>query len=269
MHNKYNGRMAIDYSIIRTYFEKLGLSSEIADLYIALHIYGPQTISQLARTSKIERTRIYRLQNELVNSNLMEVELQYKRQIFHAAPISNLRILLSKKEQELEQLQTELNSINEALTQDVITSPATRIQFYQGIDGAKQLFWNQTKARSEVLSILHEPMQHKTKKVFFERWVHTINERGIPYRSIVDDNFIDELKTWRRHHKNKTKSWQARRISSDAFTISNATIIYDDIVVYYNWKDGEVFGVEIHNADIANTQRQFFEMLWQQSQPLK
>lgn len=261
--------MNIDAKMIRTYFEKLDLPPEIADIYMALHVHGPQTISDLARHSGVERTRIYRLTNELEASNLVETQLEYKRRIFHAAPISNLHILISKKEQELEHLQQELDIVSQAFTQTNLASPTTRVQFYQGADGAKQLFWNQTKAKTEVLSILHEPMQYKTKKSFFLRWAQAMNERSITHRSIVDEEFISNLNKWRTRHNSKTNTWQARQISPKQFTITNATVIYDDVVVYYNWKDGEVFGVEIHNTDVATTQRQFFELLWQRSVPLK
>jgi hypothetical protein len=49
--------------------------------------------------------------------------------------------------------------------------------------------------------------------------------------------------------------------------IESASDIYDDIVSYYNWHEGEVFGVEIYNKHVANAQRTFFEMLWAKSKP--
>src|SRR5690348_4862316 len=97
-----NEEMLGDTQAIRAYFFKLGLSSEIADIYLALYAYGEQTISQLARRSGVERTRIYRLMEELQATGLIEIEAQYKRKIVRAAPVSNLQILLSKKEQDLQ-----------------------------------------------------------------------------------------------------------------------------------------------------------------------
>lgn len=44
--------------------------------------------------------------------------------------------------------------------------------------------------------------------------------------------------------------------------------IYDDIVSYHDWRDGEIFGIELHNRQIADTQRQFFEMLWRQAESI-
>lgn len=254
---------------LQDYFRKLGLGPEIAALYQALHRHGPQSISQLARTSGVERTRMYRLLDEIAASNLIEVETQYKRHIFKAAPIGNVQILLSKKEQELKHLQQGLDTISRRLEQDNRRSPYTHVQFYRGAEGAKQLLWNQTKATTEQLCILHENLQVRVGSAFFDRWVKRCNEQGIKSRGIVNDHFIKTQQAWyARHHNQRLQHWQSRHITSDVFPITHSTIVYNDIVTYYNWKDGEIFGIEIHNQDIANAQRHFFEMLWQQASPV-
>lgn len=45
-------------------------------------------------------------------------------------------------------------------------------------------------------------------------------------------------------------------------------VTYDNVVAYYNWKDGEIFGIEVYNQEIATAQRNFFEMLWRQGLPI-
>jgi hypothetical protein len=52
------------------------------------------------------------------------------------------------------------------------------------------------------------------------------------------------------------------------FPVAHSTIIYDDVVTYHNWHNGVLFGIEIHNKEIADAQRVFFEMLWQRAEPL-
>lgn len=262
--------MNIGRRALGAYFKKLGFSPEIANIYLALYTHGPQTISQLSRRAQVERTRIYRLVHELEASHLVETELQYKRRIFHAAPINNLQITLSKKEHELEQLQAELKTLGRVLTKPIPSSPTAPVQFYQGLDGAKQLFWNQTKAHTETLSILHTPLQNKVEQGFFNRWSHAINERRLAHRSIVTPDFLNKLKKWQRNsHYEKIENWEGRWISEKAFSITHSTHIYDDTVAYYSWERGELFGVAIHSSDIANTQRQFFEMLWRQANLLE
>lgn len=259
-----------DEARIRNYIQTLGLESAIADLYLALYQYGPQTISELARTSRVERTLIYRLLKNLKASALIEVEVRYKRAIYKAAPITNLRLLVSEKDQELQHLQAELPLVERAFSQQTLASPTTRVQFYEGASGVKQVFWNETKAHTEVLSILHKNMQTDTREAFFERWVRRCNEQGLHFRGLVSDGYANSQRLWYSSHQNERLAhWEARYVPPEVFAMTHGTVIYNDVVYFQDWKDHETFGIEIYNQQVADTQRQLFELLWAQAKPLK
>jgi sugar-specific transcriptional regulator TrmB len=74
-----------EQTAVQTYFAKLGLEKEVADIYLSLYSNGPQNITELSRTSGVERTRIYRLIDTLLSSNLIEVESHYKNRTINAA----------------------------------------------------------------------------------------------------------------------------------------------------------------------------------------
>lgn len=252
---------------IQEYFAKLGFEPEVTAIYLALTKHGEQSISQLARTSGVERTRIYRLSDELAASGLVEVITQYKKSIYKPAPIENVQIIIAKKEQQLKELTAGLDEIKHIFTGGN-ADEATKVQFYQGEDGAKQLFWNETKAKSEMLCILYENMQSKTNSRFFERWVRTCNERKIMCRGVVNQTFYDGLLKWRATHSTETlQYWTMRVIDKDTFPITHSTITYDNVTAHYNWSSNEVYGMEIYNEDIANTQRRYFELLWSLARP--
>lgn len=260
--------MLTDTAAIRNYFGKLGLEREIADIYLALHANGPQSIAALARSSHVERTRIYRLIDKLLESNLIEVETHNKRGIIKAAPIANLHILITQREQELRSLQDELGLIEQVLARNSLSDPATRVQFYKGPEGYKQMLWNETNAKSEVLSLLYENMQVKTKAAFLERWMQKSNERNVHYRAIGGDAFMKSQKEWYSQHDNERLGhWDFRYAPASLFQIQQSCDVYDDVVAYYSWKDGEIFGIEIYNKETAATQRQFFELLWEKCIP--
>lgn len=266
---RYTSTMTIDVETVREYFAKLDLEPEVADIYIALHRYGPQTISELARNAQVERTRLYRLLDTLTSSGLVEVETQYKRSILHPAPISNLEIRLSQKEQQLRDLHTDLKKLEHMLAIQQMQSPSSRVQFYQGADGIKQMMWNQTKATTEILCLLYENMQTRTKMSFFERWVKRCNERDIHFKGIIGDNFIKTQQAWYGAHSNERLAhWESRYVDETVFPIAHSMIIYDNITAYYNWKDGEVFGIEIANKEIADSQRAFYGLLWGTAKPV-
>jgi len=261
--------MSNDISPMHEYFAKLGLEPEIAEIYLALQAYGPQSLLQLARNAKIERTRLYRLLDRLAEYQLIEIEELYKRKMYKAAPVSNLQGILTTREQEIRDLRKELLVLQESFASQALHSPLTHVQFYRGGDGVKQMFWNQTRARGESLSILYENMQSKSNLSFFERWVERCNEQKLHFRSIVGDHFLDTQRTWYTQHENeKLAYWQGRYVPESILPITHSMVTYDDVVAYYNWKDGEIFGLEIYNAEIANAQRHVFESFWAQGTPI-
>lgn len=258
-----------DTMAVKGFFAKLGLEPEIADVYLALYAYGPQTISQLARNSKVERTRLYRLMPILQESALVEIDIHEKRSIIQAAPVSNLQLLLTRKEQELRSLEHELDRMQQLFEHHALESPTTKVRFYQGLEGTKQMFWNETKAQSEMLCILYQNKQGITNAAFFDRWVRRCNERGIRSRGIISDNFIKTQQEWYSTRSNeRLEHWDSRYVPDRIFPITHSMITYDNIVAYYNWKDGKTFGIEVHNSEIATAQRHFFEMLWTSALPV-
>src|SRR5580658_7690835 len=142
--------MTVTHSDIRDYFISLDLTSEIADLYISLQKNGPQTISELSRNANIERTRIYRLLKQLQLIGLIEIESKYKRNVIAAAPLSNLQILLDQKESHLRTLRDKLPHIQQSLASNPSSSPTTRVQYYQGAQGLRQMLWNELRASTEI-----------------------------------------------------------------------------------------------------------------------
>jgi sugar-specific transcriptional regulator TrmB len=261
--------MLTDTSAIRTYFAKLGLETEIADLYLALHTHGPQTISELSRNSKVERTRIYRLIDRLMESNLIEVESHYKRGIIKAAPIANLHILINEKEQELRSLQDELGLIQQVLARNSLSNPATRVQFYHGPEGIRQMLWNELRAKGEILGYANRILEEATGKAYMERWTDEFEARKLRSRILLNDDFIASWKAGKRTvgTDRRVKGMAYNYLPTKVFKLTHLCDMYDNVVGYYHWKNGEVFGVEIYNQEIADMQRQFFELLWPQSRP--
>lgn len=262
--------MTTPVAAVRGYFKKLGLESEIADIYLALHTYGPQTISALSRSSGVERTRIYRLIDALMESNLIELEAGQARGIIKAAPIANLRILIHQREQELRSLQDELELIEQTLARNSLSSPGTRVQFYYGQQGTRQMLGNELETTGEILGYTGRTLSDIAGDTFARTWVDNFVQRDLHARMLVND--INVATFGRRKaagdtpgvHQNITYRYIAPRI----LRISYDCRMYGKVVAYHMRQGGDNFGMELHNQDIANTQRQFFEMLWHQAKPV-
>jgi sugar-specific transcriptional regulator TrmB len=207
---------------IRKYFAKLGLQPEIADLYLALYTYGPQNISSLAKNSRVERTRIYRLVDQLLESNLIEMELSGKPGIIKAAPIANIKILITQKEHELSSLRDDLELVELALARNTISSPAVRVQMYYGVEGIKQMLDNITRSKSIVLAVENRTILDMVKHDYYTKWSEKIKSSNIIIKYLPSDSNLD-LNTY----------------------------IYDDVTCYINTLANELYATELHNQFVA------------------
>lgn len=260
-----------DTKVIKSYFASLGLKNEITDIYLALCAHGTQTISELSRNAGVERTRIYRMLEELKQTKLIIVEVHYKRELLRAAPITNLELLVNQKTHEAEGLKANLPTIYSLLADYQQQQQPTHVQFYKGDEGMKQMIWNETKAKGEVCCILHNDIQCRFGLNYFVSWARRCNKKNVRFRGIISDQFIEDQVEWYDTHQNeRLEHWTQRYISPTVFPITYSTIIYDDTVGYYNWKDSrEVFGIEIHSQEIADAQNKLFDLLWETTTPSK
>ncbi|MFZ1258008.1 MAG: helix-turn-helix domain-containing protein [Candidatus Saccharimonas sp.] len=256
--------------IIRLYLLQLGISLHGARMYQTLLTYGEQTISELSRRANIERTRVYRELPKLDRANLIEIDREEKSVLVRAAPLHNVQILLSKREQQVSDLVALLPKFEKAAQVSQRNVYETAVRSYRGSDGIKQMLWNETKAKGELLSVLRYGIQIKTRAAFFDRWVAQCNARGLTSRSIVSSDFHTTQASWHaKHITNKLLNWQGRVVAPNVFPIEQNIIIHDDTVGFFNWGDDEIYGIEIKNQLNADTQRHFFELLWAQASSQK
>ena len=250
-----------------SYLQGVVSEPEVAELYASLVVLSPQTVSQLSRTSGIERTKIYRVLPELQRLGLVIIQIDEHRQLLHAAPLDTVQELLQSRAKHFNAAAKHMPQLMQQLQGEAVRT--TSVLFFKEQSGVEQLFWNQTKAKSEVVSLLSENMQTHVSPAFFDRWIERCNQRGIVSRSLVDDAFLKaQKKYYGRATGHSLKHWSARTLPAKYSSIPHRTTVYDDVVTYFSWQDGDLFGIEIHNAMVAQTQRQYFELLWDISSPL-
>lgn len=251
-----------DKEPIAGYFKELGFPEEVARIYLALHTHGPQTISEVARQANIQRIQVYRLLEILKQGTLIEVEVRYKRSILRASPIDNLHVLIAQRETQLATLKAKLPSVAALLNQQSVKSPATRVNLFSGPEGIRQMLWSQLKAKSEIVCYNYSCFEDMTSVSFMEHWTDEFEKRQLTCRIVYGDMF---RKTWQREQR--IKGMDYFYLTPEIFKITHSCDIYDNVTAYYHWEDEEVFGLEIHNKQIADSQRQIFELLWRQSVP--
>lgn len=245
-----------------------GLEEREAQVYLTLLQKVILTPLELSRITGINRTTLYRLLEKLKEEGLVEEVLGQKSTSFQAVNPEKLRFLLAKKEAGLAELKQKLNSLLPFLSkiEDVSPSP-TRMIYFRGQSGLQQLLWNTLSAAgSEVVGYGHFSWNEGVGEKFAEKLRQEYVDRKI--RSLEISN-NDLPKDFTKNQRYLEKFYEYRLIPKTKIEINHDTYIYKDVFSFYYVYQGDLFGIEIHNTEIARTQKQIFNILWKMAQKME
>jgi len=273
MRQVYNGGMKTNFrENISKQFVVLGISCDLASLYLEMWTNGPMSVVQLSRQFLIGRNKLYRMLNDLQELNLVnQIKKQYGSE-YEALHYKNLQLLIDKKRNDFSKAQEGLKGIFKDFSYlKSANKVSSNVIHYHGLEGLKQVNWNLVNAKgmyrvyevSRLSSYLDKEFAEKLRTEWLRRKIYT--------RDLTNDNKIEA-------HTNITeftkKYSEYRYISPKILKIETEVYIYNDVVTVlqydtlkYNPKS--IFCVEINNTALAELQRQIYDILWEQAKPLK
>ena len=238
----------------------LGLSDKQAEIYLLLLKQGITSLLGLSRRTTINRTTIYRIVEDLKKLNLVEEVVDDRGTKVKAVKPENLQLLLTQKETELNLLKNHLPDLISVLSaiKDK-PSPSTQVVYFRGLTGLKQLLWNTLKAKTGVVGYGFKDWNVGVGKEFAEKIRQEYINRNIKSLELL--NTLDQNQSF-TDLNNYKQVYEGRMIPGSVVEIKHDTYIYNDVFAFYHFYQEELFGIEIHNAEIAKTQKQIFEVLW-------
>lgn len=128
-----------------------GLSEEEARVYLHLLAKGVKSALELSRELKMARTNVYRYLEKLIEKGLVQQKLSKQGKSFRASSYKQLEMLIIEKEQEVDLLKRVSPVVFQQLASlQMSGEEKTKILYYEGLDGLKQITWNSTEARGEL-----------------------------------------------------------------------------------------------------------------------
>jgi sugar-specific transcriptional regulator TrmB len=244
--------------------EGLGLDPEQASIFLHLNWVGVVSALQVSRDLKLPRTTVYRLLESLINKGLVNTLEGELGTVYEAVSPEQLNKLKADKEIELVDLAVKLATLIPKLEeQRGLAIGESKVVHYRGSAGLRQLIWNTLAAKDELCILerstftnyLGQAFAEKVRTEYALRKIHTrqiTNETSFPGWTNVKD-FLDNY-------------WQIKYLPPEQLEIKFEVFIYNDIYTLLKYDGGEIFGVEIHNHDLALMQKQLFQNLWNQAQ---
>jgi len=247
--------------------EPFGVSQDEARIYLLLTEKGMKSALGLSRELKIARTRVYRLLDKLIEKGLVSQQLDEMGKKFIANSHTQLKMLIIKKEHEVEALKESSEAVFEQL--ESISAKArkgSKVLYYQGQKGLEQMTWNSVKAKGELLLYELESMSEFLDYGFAEKVREEFVKRKVIVREISNSR---HLSAWTKVVEFARDYWQIRQIDKKDFDMQVEFLIYNDVYAFYSYKNDDVFGVEVYNEDLAFMQRQMFNFIWKRSNKMK
>lgn len=256
-----------DKSTIEELLGSFGLLSHEQEVYLALLKQTQATPLSLTRATGINRTTLYRVLEELSEKGLVEEIMDYKSKSYRAVPPEQLNLLITKKEAEVENLRERLPKLIATLNKvSPPSSSPTRVLYFKGISGLRQLLYNTLKATGEVVGYGYGSWNDGVGKRFAEKLRQEYMDRNITSRELLNTPPSTSITSIPGYFN---RIYTSRTIKSLLLHITHDTYIHNDVFAFYHNIDGHLFGVEIHNEAIAATQKSIFEILWKIAKPIK
>ena len=248
--------------LLEQHLALLGLDETEIKIYLGLFASGPQTPLELSRKSGVNRSKIYRYLERLKNRKLVEdVDSGWGLKI-RVAGARNLELMIKERESDLEEQKevlplvlTELKALEPKLSEEF------QIKSYHGLEGLKQMMWNQLSGKGEILQFTFETRNEVVGKSFAEKVREEQVLRGLKLYEI--ENAKDQGKYWYTRVAGFPQYYESRHIPSKVLDIQQNTAIFNDTVSIMNWVGENKAGLEIVNPAFAKMQREIFWKFWE------
>jgi predicted transcriptional regulator len=242
--------------------EPFGISVDEARVYLELLEKGTATALQVSRNIGIGRTKVYRILDKLIEFQLVTQKYQESGFAFVANDPAQFKMLLSKREGEVVALKYMLPDLVASLNaHSGRGKPGSEVLYYKGKRGLTQVNFNLLKAKGEFLSY-----EVGTADVYMdhheaEELRRELVQKRILVRTLTNVSHIEPftevselVKQW----------WEIKYIDPKILTIKTDVFIYNHVYAMCHYLDKkDVFCLEMHNAYMAQMQREMFEVMWE------
>lgn len=257
--------------IVNDFLKSLDFSDTEIKVFETLSIHGPQTLLELSRNSGIERTRLYRLVDEIKQKGLVEEIPNYKKRTFKAADLATIKMLVKELKLKSIVLEDTFPAFLTALGTITTKVSKNNVIYYHGREGLRQMTWHILRTEGVFCTYSYRFWD----EVLGAKFTESLNEEMVKLKVKVHDIYSDQYfkykKEWLKKHGSKPGGnwgfWQSKYISEKILKIDQNIDIYNDTVAYYHWEGKETFGVEIHNERIAKFHKQMHAVIWKMAKP--
>ncbi len=237
--------------------QAVGLDAKESQLYVAGLQLGTAPASDYAKSTGLNRITAYNLLEDMVHRSYFTVIRKMRAKWY--APVAPEFVALEarKNAEALERVLPELRSLQGAKYRK------PRVRFFEGWEGVRHVYEDTLTASAELLNFANSAVVREFWPRYDDEYVGERMKRGIHLRGIAPDDTAGR----RVHGEDQGRLREIRLVPASQFDFTNEINIYDHKVAICSFDSGlrgdrDMFGVIIESKEVAETQRQIFEMAW-------
>jgi len=229
----------------------LGMTDMQVRVYIAALELGLGTMQELARRSGVNRSTIYTFIDELQERGYILQTRKARRWMYTAVHPEQLIMMQKNRILGLERILPELLAINNQ------SKKKPRITFYEGLRGIQDVYEDMLRERKEICA--YEDLDNLKRALpdqYFNYFPKERAKRDILIRSISRDTpFAREFSKRNKGLLRETKFTKTDELKTDIN-------IYGNKVALMDLRGNPMSSVLIENANLAQTMRAMWKLLW-------
>jgi len=240
--------------------QAVGFDGRRSELYLAGLKLGSAPASEYAKTTGLNRITTYNTLEELVHAGHFTMEKRMRAKWYAPVAPEYLALEARKNVEALQRALPELRSLRGAKER----SPLVR--FFEGWEGVRHVYEDTLTAKGELLNFANSAVVRRHWPHYDEEYVALRVKRGIELRGIAPDDAAGR----KVHGEDRGRLREIRLVPAADFDFTNEINIYDHKVAICSFdseprrtvSSSTMFGIIIESKEVAETQRQIFEMAW-------
>jgi sugar-specific transcriptional regulator TrmB len=223
--------------------EQAGMTSSEAKIYLALLELGSSLAGAITRKTGLHRRSVYDAIERLIQKGLVSYIKKNNRKYFEAATPQRLLENIKEKEDNVKEILPELEAKYKFVQEKAETV------FYRGKQALKTVFDDQIKEGKEILIFGAASNADEIIKYYFPRYDRERIAKKIKIKAIFNEKL-----------KKKPALAEIKYLPKE-YRTHTATNIYGNKVAIILWSE-EPFAILINQKEIADSYRNYFELMW-------
>jgi len=243
--------------IVRVFIE-LGLKEDHLKIYKASLSWGETTITNLAYKSKLPRTTVYELIDDLINIGIIKTSVKSGKKLYSPAEPEFLLTLLKKRSSELEDLICNIdNEMKELKAIQNTKKSKPKVYLLEGAEGIKQAYEMTLQAEEVLVQCLTDDYGDVGEEFFNDYFDKFFLKSKVKSKEILRDDEDDEYLQKYGSGKNLQL-----RVPVDG-EIATDFMVFDNKVVFVSFEKGSSYALLVDDPKVASCMRNMFNLAWE------